>query len=142
MSSDSRPNQTINISGAGSNNQFGDGNTQNIQQTFGGELTADRVIDQLAEAVPEEAQAEMEEQVFGPLRAELQTLAAMPIAESEQVKPTVIERVKTYIAALAPYSERLNKVALSVGEAALTSIAPPAGWFVSSVLAGIRAMRE
>jgi hypothetical protein len=137
----------INISGNISGGQQNIGETniqggQNQTNNYAGQITADQVLNKLADAIPAEDRDKVEAEVFGPLREEIRTLTAMPIAQAEEEKQSFLDRAKSIVSGLAPYSEKINKVALSIGEAALSSIAPPVGWFVSGVLAGVRALRE
>lgn len=126
--------------GAGSVNQIGQ-NTATINNTGEKPPTVENVFKTILEAVPEDKQAEIEEQVFGPLKAELQALSASPIAEVQEPVPTCVERIATLVAPLAPYSDKIASAVLSFSEASLSMIAPPAGWFVAATLAAIRSLK-
>jgi hypothetical protein len=129
-----RPQQTINFTGAGNNVQFGDNNTQNIQQSFGQSVTPEAIVDEIAEAVPEDVRAEIVE----PIRAEIKALAAIPIADMP--KERVAERAATLAEKLLPYAPAICKRVAVFTEAALATIAPPVGWLISGVLATVRSM--
>jgi predicted negative regulator of RcsB-dependent stress response len=110
---------------------------------YAGEFkSADQVFEKLVEAVPEENREQVEAEVFSPLREEIRTLTAMPIAQAEEQKQSFLDRAKQLVSGLAPYSDKINKVVLNIGEAALSSIAPPVGWFISGTLAAIRSLKE
>ena len=118
------------------NSHIGDVNNYGSQPP-----TVEAVFKTLIEAVPEPEQAKMEEEVFTPLRAEIQSLMAMPIAETEKPVQSFIDRATALVQPLAPYADKLGAVALSFGEAGLSMIAPPAGWFVAATLAAIRTLK-
>ena len=113
---------------------------------YAGEFrNADQVFAKLAEAIPEESQAEVEERVFGPLKEELNTLAATPIAEAElpQVKQSFVEKVSAIVTPFAgtPLAGKLATAAIAVGETGLSLIPPPVGWAITLSLAAIRALK-
>lgn len=103
---------------------------------------ADQVFAKIAEAIPEQDREKVEDQVFEPLRQEIQALTAMPIAEAEQQKESFLDRARAIVVGLTPYAGKINKVVLNIGEAALSAIAPPVGWFLSGTLAAIRSIKE
>ncbi len=111
----------------------------------GGVPTVDQVFAKLSEAIPEESQAEVEERVFGPLKEELHTLAATPIAEADlpEVKQSFVEKVSAIITPFAgtPLAGKLATAAIAVGETGLSLIPPPVGWAITLALAGIRALK-
>ncbi len=142
--SDSEPSVSFNIHGnvnqAAGKIENKDSHIGDINNNAMAPVNAERVFDTLKQAAPEAEQEKLEEQVFGPLRSELQTLTAMPIAQAEEQKQTFIERATALVQPLAPYSQTMRKVGLTFTEAALACLPVPANWFVSATLAAIRAL--
>ena len=134
---------TINVTGGKQAQVAGKIENQNshIGDVINGEVpTLDVVFSKIKKAIPEESQAKIEEEVFGPLKAELDTLTAMPIASVEPVESS-LEKIQALVQPLGPYA---TKIAGAIGagiEAGLSMVAPPAGWFISATLAAIRALR-
>jgi len=127
--------------------QVNQGQTVNATQNnnIGAVPTVEQVFTKLAEAIPEESQAEVEERVFGPLKEELNTLAATPIAEVDlpQVKQSFVEKVATIVTPFAgtPLAGKLATAAIAVGETGLSLTPPPVGWAITLSLAAIRALK-
>ena len=119
------------------NSHIGDVNNYGSQSP-----TVETVFKTLVEAIPESDQAKVEEEVFGPLRSELNALAAMPIAETQQPVQSFVDRATALVQPLAPYADKLGAAVLSFSEASLSLIAPPAGWFVAATLAAIRSLKS
>lgn len=130
-----RPNQTINFSGSGNNVQFGDGNTQNITQAFGQTITPEKIVDEIAEAIPEDKREELIE----PIRAEIKALAAIPIADIPK-QQTVMDRASELASKLIPYAPQIGARIATFTEAALSTITPPVGWLIAGVLATVRSV--
>lgn len=124
--------------------QVNQGQTVNATQVnnVGNEVpTLEKVFKKIAAVVPEESQEQIEEEVFGPLKDELDSLTAMPIASVEKPVESSVEKIQALVQPLAPYA---SKIAAAVGagiETGLSMVAPPAGWFISATLAAIRALR-
>jgi hypothetical protein len=141
----SNTNFTFNTNASG-NSQVNQGQTvTGTQNNFSGApLTGESVIDTLVAAVPKESQAELEQRVFGPLRHEIKTLAAMPVAQAESEKPTILSRMQSIITSMrnSPSLQAVQKVGLNFSEAALGAIAPPVGWFISGTISAIRALKQ
>lgn len=107
---------------------------------FGHQLpTVERVLQAVAESLPEEVRQELVAEVIEPLQAEANLLSAMPPEEAEEKKPTVVERVMALCGKLAPYAPMVQKSLVAFGEASLSAIAPPAGWIVGAILAAVKA---
>lgn len=135
---------TFNFTGSGNNVQIGNDNTQNITQNFGNSLTPDAVLDTLTEELPPEDKEKVEKEVFGPLRHEFKALAAMPVADVEAKKPTVMGKIQGLVSNLGKYQgilPTIQKACLGFTEAALSTIAPPVGAIVAGTLGMIRAMK-
>lgn len=129
-------------SGQGAVNQVGQNTATTTNSSGGPAVTADVVIQELQQAVPEESREQMEAEVFAPLRTEIQTLAAMPIADAEAQKQSFCDRATSYVAKLAPFADKVRKPALSFLETGLGCIAPPVGWFVAATLAAVRDLKQ
>lgn len=145
----SEPNVNFNIHGnvnqaaakiENTNSHIGDVNN------YAGIPTPEQVFEKLTAAIPEEDQAEVEERVFGPLKSELNALAATPIAEVDlpQAKQSFTERVTAIVTPFigTPMAAKLGSAALTVGEAGLSLIPPPVGWGITLMLAAIRSLKE
>jgi hypothetical protein len=138
------PQPVFNFTGSGNNVQIGNDNTQNVTQNFGNTLTPDVVIDKLTESLPPEDKEQVIKEVFGPLRHEFNALAAMPIADVEAQKPTIMGRIQGFVSNLSKYQTSLptiQKMCLGFTEAALNTIAPPVGALVAGTLGLIRAIK-
>lgn len=129
-------------SGQGAVNQVGQNTATTTNSNGQPAVTADVIIQELQQAVPEESREQMEAEVFTPLKAEIQTLAAMPIADAESQKQSFCDRATTYVAKLAPFADKVRKPALSFLEAGLSCIAPPVGWFIAATLSAVRELKQ
>ena len=142
----------INISGNISGGQQNIGQTkieggQNQTNNYGSDKpTPEKVIATILDAVPEESKQVVDE-AMEPIRAEINALAAMPIAQAEAEKQTIMQRVATATTSLASAisasgaAPKVQAAVLNFTEAGLSCIAPPVGWLIAGTLAAIRAIK-
>lgn len=122
----------INITGGNNQNTFGT-NNGNQTQNIAGEAppTAEKILEAIEEAIPEESRDEVSKEVIEPLRA----LAALPIVEQQE--PTMVAKATELVGKLSPWAPQIAK-GLAVFGAAFFKACPVTGPWV----AGIQALCE
>jgi hypothetical protein len=128
-------------SGQGSVNQVGN-NTATINNSGSNVPSVEQVYEAVLQSVPEEVREEIETEVIQPIKMELQSLSANPIALTEEKKQSVVEWMTEKCRKLLPYAQAIHPRLIAFGKVALTAVPPPANLFCSALLAACEVPAE
>lgn len=132
----------LNISG-NSQNVIGDNNTvTQTQNISGGGLTASQLFEAIRKELPPDVVDDIDQPVMAPLQAIAETVAVEPATLTETTGETEHkEQAQSLINRLVPFAPVIQKVALSFGEAALSTLCQN-NWVVAGLLAAVRAVKS